>query len=78
MDRDEVMLMKVEKGNKLHAKVLKGAKHTPRGYSRTERWNRPLAKAPGGRSFETEVNVFLKMITKDPLPCLFPKSRILQ
>jgi hypothetical protein len=26
----------------------------------------PLAKAPGGCSFDMDVNVFLKMITKDP------------
>jgi hypothetical protein len=36
IDRDEVQLMKVAKGNKLYAKLLKGAKRTPRRYSRTE------------------------------------------
>jgi hypothetical protein len=66
MDKEEVRSMKVAKGNIFYAKLLKGAKHIPKGYSRTERWNRPLAKALGGRSFEADVNVFLKMIIKDP------------
>ena len=66
IDREAVMLKKVVLGNKLYPKLLQGAKRTPRGYSKTERWDRPLAKVPGGRSFETDSNVFLKMITKDP------------
>jgi hypothetical protein len=65
IDREAVMLMKVVSANKLHPKLLKGAKRTPRGYSKAERWDRPLVKAPGGRSFETDSNTFLKMITKD-------------
>jgi hypothetical protein len=65
IDREVVMSMKVVSGNKLYPKLLKGAKRTPRGYSKTERWDCPLAKAPGGRSFETDSNIFLQMITKD-------------
>jgi hypothetical protein len=65
IDREVVMSMKVVSGNKLYPKLLKGAKRTPRGYSKTEQWDRPLAKAPGGRTFEMDSNIFLKMITKD-------------
>jgi hypothetical protein len=63
MDRDAaVHLMKVLKDSKL---LLKGAKRTPKGYSRTKRWDGPLAKAPRGRSFEMDSNLFLNMMTKD-------------
>ncbi len=65
IEREAVMLMTAATGNKLYHKLLQGAKRKPRGYSKTERWDRPLAKTPGGRSFETDSNVFLRMITKD-------------
>jgi hypothetical protein len=48
MDREAVMSKKVVSGNKLYPKLLQGAKRTPRGYSKTEQWDRPLAKVPGG------------------------------
>jgi hypothetical protein len=65
IEREAVMLMTAATGNKLYHKLLQGAKRKPRGYSKTERWDRPLAKAPGGRSFETDSNAFLRLITKD-------------
>jgi hypothetical protein len=46
MDKEEVWSMKVAKGNKLYANLLKGAKHIPKGYSRTKGWNRPLWEYP--------------------------------
>jgi hypothetical protein len=37
----------------------------PKPYRKADRWDHPLAKAPGGRSFEVDVNKFLRLIKKE-------------
>jgi hypothetical protein len=50
--------------NTLFKKYTKD-KPKPKPYHKADRWDRPLAKAPGGRSFEVDLNKFLPLISKE-------------
>jgi hypothetical protein len=64
MDKGELRKLILEPKNILFAKYTKD-KLKPKPYHKADRWDRPLAKAPGGRSFEADVNKFLQLISKE-------------
>jgi hypothetical protein len=66
IDTDKGMLCTIvlDPANTLFAKYTKD-KLKPKPYHKADRWDRPLAKVPGGRTFEADVNKFLCLIRKE-------------
>jgi hypothetical protein len=64
MDQTLLRSIKADNDNKLWKQYCKD-KLRPLAYHEEDRWDRPLAKAPGRKSFESDVNTFLRLITRD-------------
>jgi hypothetical protein len=61
MEKGTLRTIVLDPTNTLFAKYTKD-KLKPKPYHKADRWDRPLAKVPGGRSFESDVNKFLRLI----------------
>jgi hypothetical protein len=64
MDKGLLRTIVLDLTNTLFEKYTKG-KPKPKPYQKADRWVRPLAKAPGGRSLKVEVNKFSRLISKE-------------
>jgi hypothetical protein len=66
IDKGLLRTIVLDPANTLFEKYTKDKpKPKPKPYHKADRWDRPLAKAPGGRSFEVDVNKFLRLISKE-------------
>jgi hypothetical protein len=64
MDNGLLRTIVLNPTNTLFEKYTKD-KPKPKPYRKANCWDRPLAKAPGGRIFEVDVNRFLRLISKE-------------
>jgi hypothetical protein len=65
LDKEAIQAIKADGENKLWKRYVRD-KIIPKPYHTEDCWDRPLAKAPGRKSFEKDANKFLRLITKDP------------
>ena len=64
MDKARLRTITLDPQNILFNKYTKD-QTKPKPYHKADRWDRPLARAPGGRSFEADANKFLSLIRKE-------------
>jgi hypothetical protein len=64
VDKGLLQTITLDPKNTLFEKYTKD-RPKPKPYHKVNRWDRPLAKVPGGRSFEADVNKFLRLISKE-------------